>query len=514
MARLATWMPFRQASTHLEFFTGTAVGATPTRKTTEDAGEALVQRQEARAASIQAECPESPTGPAVQLIGLDGAFVQLVGGAWKEVKTFVVGNVGEPVEEDGEEVVHTTDLSYFSRMSESKEFETHALVEIHERGGENAGGVVAVTDGAEWIQKFVDLHRADAVRILDFAHALEKVADVGKAIEEQGWICTFLEAKYEEERASRETSRAAKKGSPRRTTCPPLQPRSTEPQGQTEVLATGKGRVRLLGWLDAQAKELKTGEPTRVVQEIERLLLLGQAEGKENVAKAITARLQYLKERLPMIRSATFRDHGSPIGSGSVESANTLVVEHRLKGSGMRWGEQHINPMLALRNASCSNRWKQTWTQIRQHEMQQIFARRTQRSAQRLHEQHPLVETDRREPSPVQEGVFPQAAPPCTPCAAAPSVACLVSPAPDGARPVGSFSSVHRKPQAAFLTTRRPAPTHPWRRTFLDVSTDVRRRTERETASVARCQNAQRSPSVEGHERCPSDEKTGLAVPL
>jgi hypothetical protein len=41
-----------------------------------------------------------------------------------------------------------------------------------------------------------------------------------------------------------------------------------------------------------------------------------------------------------------------------VESGNKLVVEVRLKGSGMHWAEQHVNPMLALCNIICIRRWK------------------------------------------------------------------------------------------------------------------------------------------------------------
>ncbi len=37
-----------------------------------------------------------------------------------------------------------------------------------------------------------------------------------------------------------------------------------------------------------------------------------------------------------MIRYARFRAQGYPIGSGSVESANKLVVQSRMKQAGMR----------------------------------------------------------------------------------------------------------------------------------------------------------------------------------
>ncbi len=66
---------------------GTKVGATTIRETTEQAGEAQVQLQDKGVARIQAECPLSPPGPQVQMMSVDGAFIQLVGGEWKEVKT-------------------------------------------------------------------------------------------------------------------------------------------------------------------------------------------------------------------------------------------------------------------------------------------------------------------------------------------------------------------------------------------------------------------------------------------
>ncbi len=47
-----------------------------------------------------------------------------------------------------------------------------------------------------------------------------------------------------------------------------------------------------------------------------------------------------------------------------MESGNKLVVEARLKGSGMHWHERHANPMLALRTMICYKRWKQEWSRI------------------------------------------------------------------------------------------------------------------------------------------------------
>jgi len=167
MVRLSTWMPFRPASRELAFFTRVQVAEATLRQVTEQAGAAQVRIQEEQTATLLHERPESPAGPQVELLSLDGCYIQMVGGEWKEVKTMALGVVNEPVEERGEQVVHTGELTYFSRMSESGQFQQAALVEIHERGVEKAETVCAVSDGADWIPKFVDYHRQDAVRILD-----------------------------------------------------------------------------------------------------------------------------------------------------------------------------------------------------------------------------------------------------------------------------------------------------------------------------------------------------------
>jgi len=62
----------------------------------------------------------------------------------------------------------------------------------------------------------------------------------------------------------------------------------------------------------------------------------------------------------PRGKYAVFAAQGFPRGSGSVESANRLVVEARLKGTGMRagmrWARPHVNPLVVLRTVACSDR--------------------------------------------------------------------------------------------------------------------------------------------------------------
>jgi hypothetical protein len=57
--------------------------------------------------------------------------------------------------------------------------------------------------------------------------------------------------------------------------------------------------------------------------------------GSEAAVKTVQKSLAYLEKRREHIDYARFQALGYPIGSGSVESANKLVVEARLKGAGM-----------------------------------------------------------------------------------------------------------------------------------------------------------------------------------
>src|SRR5258708_6149386 len=113
-------------------------------------------------------------------------------------------------------------------------------------------------------------------------------------------------------------------------------------------------------WLEGVLHRLKHQGPPRVLKHLARL-----AAGSPS--SAVQEKLTYLQKRAAHMQYPRYQEAGWPIGSGSVESANKLVVEARLKGAGMRWGRQNVNPMLVLRNAVCNRRWHETWTTALAH---------------------------------------------------------------------------------------------------------------------------------------------------
>jgi hypothetical protein len=182
LVRLGAWMPFHQAADLLAELTGVQVSAATARRATEAAGGAYAAVQTGQAEQIRRELPEAPLGAERQVSSADGAFVPLRKGAWAEAKLLVIGAAQQ--EANGE--VHTRQLSYFVRLAEAEALSQAALVETHRRGLERAKAVCALTDGAEWLQGVMDDHRADAVRMLDFAHAAGYVSQVGQAVQEAG----------------------------------------------------------------------------------------------------------------------------------------------------------------------------------------------------------------------------------------------------------------------------------------------------------------------------------------
>lgn len=381
MVRLGTWLPFEQAPEALRWFAQVSVGEETARRLTEAAGTAQCRLQEAEVVRLEREVPEPPAGPAVQQLSADGAMVPLVHGEWAEVKTLAVGTVGTRPGRDGPPVVSTTDLSYFSRLADAQTFTRLALVELQRRGTATAGVVCGVCDGAEWEQGFLDYHRPDAVRILDFGHAAEHLGEAGRAV----W---------------------------------------------------GTGSAALGAWLSGQLHDLKHGDPETVFQAL-RDLPVAQAAHPQEAATVREGTLGYLEARREQVQYPDFVAQGYPIGSGSVESANKLVVEARLKGSGMHWARANVNPMLALRNVACNDRWAEAWPAISREVRRQTSQQRGEQQRQR----HLARRAARPAPVPA----------PTTAPIAPPPVAAATAP---------------RAERPKQVVNGRPTAEHPWKRPF------------------------------------------------
>lgn len=321
MTRLSSRMTYREAQEELGLLWKVKISKGGLQHITMRHGHVADALVTEKVAQLAATAPTPAAQPEQMVMCTDGALVQLTSGEWREVKTVTFGEFRPHWDAQQQKVVTKTDqISYFSRVETADAFSQSALVEWHRRGGENAHTMVAVQDGAQWIQSFVDYHCPQATRVIDFAHAQEYVAKVGRAIH----------------------------------------------GAETDTFRQ---------WYARMSKQLGRQPPQRTVNEL-RLL---QRQHREHPAAAdIELAIRYLEKRLPMIDYPRFRRQQIPIGSGNVESGHKVVMQQRMKQAGMRWAEANLNPMLALRVALCNQTWKTSWQEIEARTLEEKYPTKAQ----------------------------------------------------------------------------------------------------------------------------------------
>jgi|SRR5579859_2325337 len=300
LVHLACWMPFARAAVMLQRLLGIQVSEPTVRRLTEMAGARYeaVQRMQSQEQDQQGEQDGEPR----LVVSTDGAYVPLIKGEWAEVRTVAIGEAVQEKAYKGSEETHVRCLSYFSRMTDAATFADLASGEMQRRGVGRAKAVCSMSDGADWIQGFLDLHRPDALRILDFPHAAEHANVLGEALRQAGQAL---------------------------------------PQ---EILARS-------------LHVLKHRGPRSLLH------ILAQLPQEMQQKEGVREQLNYFRKREALMQYPVYQRQGWPIGSGMVESANKVVVQARLKGAGMHWEPAHVNPMLALRTAVCNERWDEAWRQ-------------------------------------------------------------------------------------------------------------------------------------------------------
>ncbi len=172
-------------------------------------------------------------------------------------------------------------------------------------GMDQAQRWIALSDAGAGVEDFlrVNFGRVEAV-ILDFYHVAEHLGDLGRAL-------------YPSDEATRE------------------------------------------GWIERWCHRLKH-EGGAVVLEALRALPL---PGREAVRTVYGAVLTYFENQVHRMAYPTYQAKGWAIGSGPVEAACKTVIGKRMKGGGMRWGEDGADEMCHLRAlfASGQKQWDAYW---------------------------------------------------------------------------------------------------------------------------------------------------------
>lgn len=340
LVRLGVWMPFGRAVQLLEAMTKVQVGKETARRQTEQAGKIVEEAQDVEAARLMdaRQAGEQDESAARQVFSADGAMAPLVHGVWGEVKLLVLAEQA-PDPAGGMQLVK---LSYYARMVEAQDFADRALAETRRRGLEHAAEVAAVTDGAPWLQGLIEVLCPQAVRILDFPHAAQRLGE-----------CV------------------------------------------AEVRATGSAVPE--DWLSRQLHTLKHEGPGTL------LATLRAWRDRYPALEKVTENLAYLEKREAQMQYPQYQAQDWPIGSGMVESGHKQVMQVRLKGPGMHWEPGNVNPLLALRTVVCNDRWDEAWqhrSKVVQHRKHERRLARTQQRVQAARRQLLTLLTQRQAVAP------------------------------------------------------------------------------------------------------------------
>ena len=152
-----------------------------------------------------------------------------------------------------------------------------------------------ITDGAEWIRNYIQDRFPQATHILDYFHAVEKLAEFAKMM-------------FPDE-------------------------------------------TRRHRWMEGQEAELSAGNVAHVLETLGKLVPLTKT--------AREALKTYYRNNVERMAYDQYRARGLMIGSGPMEAAHRTVLQARMKRSGQHWSTQGAKNVINLRVALKSGRWLQ-----------------------------------------------------------------------------------------------------------------------------------------------------------
>ena len=166
------------------------------------------------------------------------------------------------------------------------------------RGLGQAAGVLVIGDGAVWIWRLADDRFKDARQRLDFYHAVQHLAAVGRAL-------------------------------------------------------YGEDQAKLKGWLRPLVQQLKNQSAVKVVEQLEEILVQLPSGA---AAQAVQKEVNYFHEHQGRMDYRSGRRRGEPIGSGAIEST-CRQTQCRFKRPGQYWSQKGDEALLCLETFWRNGRW-------------------------------------------------------------------------------------------------------------------------------------------------------------
>lgn len=246
---------------------------------------------------IQQQAAGAMTAPVIPLknkeeavyVMLDGSMV-LTRKGWKEAKVgrLFKASSNVQIQAHRKEIMQSL---YVCHLGGHKKFleKLEAYCEPYPRK-------VFIADGAKWIWNWVEDCYPEAVQILDFYHALEKLG-----------VYAVLQYAEEDQRKQ---------------------------------------------WMEKQKRRLLEGKAEELITELKDVTPAGK--GARKAKKDV---VRYYESNFKRMQYHSYQEKGYAIGSGAIEAAHRTVVQQRLKLSGQRWNKEGAQQILNLRACKKSNQW-------------------------------------------------------------------------------------------------------------------------------------------------------------
>jgi len=295
----------------LRTMSGLSLSGSTVQRTTEAAGQRLGQRLETCGgfgSPQQWAWHRDAAGQTCAYVSLDatGVMMQGPGGAKAEGRMAYVGMIFNPqpraVEDDA--VSKPCDgVRYLAGHYTLDELGQQMRRQAEHVGLAAAQQWVALTDGGNGLEPWIDAHFPLAAKILDFRHATEYLANLAKAVE----------------------------------------------HGDA-------ADARLTTWCHSMKHEGGAGI-LRILNDLDRRRLTKAARQQHHTTT------NDIRKNVERMNYPEYLRRGWQIGTGAVESACKRVVNRRLCAGGMRWSESGSNNVCHLRALFCSdaNQWESFW---------------------------------------------------------------------------------------------------------------------------------------------------------
>jgi len=289
---------FQEASRHLQELTGVSVSAKEEQMESEEIGKEVGSQEDAQVEAFWSEEKDISAEVTARrfYITADGVMVRTGKDTHNEAK---IGSVYEtPLAREA----IAGDIRYTGGFYQSEDFGKRLYILALRRGLKTAVEVVFLGDGSQWIWNIARYHFPEAVQIVDWYHAEERLWSVGRIV-------------------------------------------------------YGEGTSAMKKWVKNRLKQLAKGKVESIISSLSKL-----SSTNPDVTEEIEDNITYFTNNKERMRYKEYREKGYHIGSGVVESACKHVVGQRLKQAGMTWSIEGANAIIQLRILWKNGEWHKFWS--------------------------------------------------------------------------------------------------------------------------------------------------------